>query len=124
VDNSVWIVFALLLMVTLWENYNNKRFEIHRHIKKLIKSEKSKERQGMIDIIKDFIGKECIISTMKSDVIGVVESVQDNWVRVKTTANEASDGNTSDIINIDYISRIRLFPRKKTGKKKTFWGYA
>ncbi len=68
----------------------------------------------MNEIIKEFIGKECIIYTFQTQIIGVIERIQDNWIYVK------SDNNV-EIINLEYISRIREYPRKKNGKKKAIF---
>ncbi|MDR0813880.1 MAG: hypothetical protein LBO63_07820 [Oscillospiraceae bacterium] len=108
-----WISF-LPLIIVLWEAYNDDQREKWRHIHKRIISKKAGKTRAMSEIIKEFIGKECIISTMKAEVVGVVESVQDNWIKVHSAKK---DGGT-DIINVEYVSRIREYPRSKYGKKK------
>lgn len=66
----------------------------------------------MSEMIKEFIGKECIVYTFQNQVTGVIEKVEGNWISIKKD-------NTYEILNIEYISRIREYPRKKSGKKKS-----
>lgn len=65
----------------------------------------------MNEIVKGYIGKDCIIYTFQSQVTGIIETVENNWISVKTKSGE-------EIINMDFISRIRAYPLKKNGKKK------
>lgn len=69
----------------------------------------------MNEIIKNFIGKECFIHTFQTQLVGTIESLEDNWISIK-------NANGLEIVNIDYISRIREFPRNKKGKKKFIIG--
>ena len=86
--------------------------EWRKHIIKKIKNKKE-GRIEMNEIIKNFIGKECLIYTFQTQIVGVIESLENNWISVRT-------GNSSEIVNIDYISRIREHPKNKKGKKKSF----
>ena len=66
----------------------------------------------MNHMIEKFIGKDCLISLGSgSNADGVVKSVSDNWVEL-----ESKDG--LQAVNIDYISRIREYPKNKNGKRK------
>ena len=68
----------------------------------------------MNEIIDQYIGKDCLIYTMNSsNVSGVVTAVKDGWVSV-------DNGTDLDAVNLDYIVRIRVYPRDKKGKRKTF----
>lgn len=74
----------------------------------------------MNELVKEYIGKECIIalcseSSISGERIGTVTRIVDNWVEIKI------NGGTTEIINLDYISRFREYPRKKNGKKKEFF---
>ncbi|MDR0920183.1 MAG: hypothetical protein LBM93_13210 [Oscillospiraceae bacterium] len=72
----------------------------------------------MNETVKKFIGKDCLINTVNSTVDGVIESVEDNWVFLKVSEKYNS---TLDMINIEYISRIREYPTDKNGKRKTIF---
>lgn len=67
----------------------------------------------MKELAKRFIGKECIINTMNGNQItGVVKEATDGAVLLDSNGN-------IEAVNIDYIMRIREYPRKKNGKKKS-----
>lgn len=66
----------------------------------------------MAGIVENYIDKECIIYTMNSQVSGFIKEVKDGWIVVDT-------GNDKDIINLQYVIRIREYPKNKKGKKKT-----
>lgn len=99
----------------LLTQYQTQKREKQRHILKAIKVHKRKGGIDMSEIIKRFIGKECFITTMNENVMGMVETVEDNWVIVSSIGNKTGG---IEIINIDYISRIREYPKNKKGKKK------
>ena len=63
----------------------------------------------MYELLKRFIGKKCNISIINSSagILGTITEVQDNWVIVDT------DSNGIDAINIDYITQISEWERKK-----------
>ena len=69
-------------------------------------------RKHMQELIQDFIGKECIVYTYQYQLCGTVEKVEDHWLALRN-----KDG--VEVINLDYICRIREYPRKKNGKKKS-----
>ncbi|MGL4336038.1 MAG: DUF6897 domain-containing protein [Turicibacter sp.] len=66
----------------------------------------------MNEIIKNYVGKECIIYTLSQQISGTIETIETNWIVVKTNSGE-------EIINVDFIIRIREYPLTKKGKKKT-----
>lgn len=70
----------------------------------------------MTDLIEKYLNKECLIYTMGtisgSPVTGTIKEIQDGWITIE-------NGGTEEILNIDYIVRIREYPRTKRGKKKS-----
>ena len=73
----------------------------------------------MGEILDLFIGKDVIIYTINdssSVVRGNVESVTDKWVTVKTL-----DSGETQVINLEYVIRVREHPRDKNGKLKTIF---
>lgn len=69
----------------------------------------------MSEVFNRYIGKDCVIylSNSSSNVMGCrVNGVSDNWLTV-----ESRDG--VEIINVDYIIRIKEHPVNKNGKKKS-----
>jgi hypothetical protein len=84
-------------------------------LQKVILRRIKNRKEGLIEmneIIKNFIGKECLIYTFQTQVSGVIESLENNWISVRS-------GDSSEIVNIDYISRIREYPKNKKGRKKS-----
>ena len=67
----------------------------------------------MKELAKRFIDKECIIYTFNSQLEGVViKEVGDGAVLIEKNG-------TLEAVNLDFVSRIREYPRKKNGKKKS-----
>lgn len=70
----------------------------------------------MKELAKQFIGKECIIYTITSNdgnVQGVIKEVGDGGMIIERKFGE------SEIINLDFVTRIREYPKNKNGKKKS-----
>ena len=69
----------------------------------------------MKELAKQFIGEECIIYTIASNdgsIQGVIKEIEDGGMVI-----ERSYGGR-EIVNLDFVTRIRQYPRKKNGKKK------
>lgn len=74
-----------------------------------------KENIVMKELAKQFIGEECIIYTITSydgSVQGVIKEINDGGMIIEKKTGER------EIINLDFITRIREYPKKKNGKKK------
>ncbi len=65
----------------------------------------------MFELAKTFIGKECFVYTVNSQLTGTVKEVTEGALLL-------DNGKESEILNLDYIVRIREYPRTKNGKKK------
>lgn len=68
----------------------------------------------MKELAERFINKECIIYTFDGghQYIGVIKEVTDGAILVE------KDG-MPEAINLDFIVRIREYPKNKNGKKKS-----
>ena len=66
----------------------------------------------MLELAKRFMGEFCLIYTVNSQVAGVIEQVTEGGGLI-------SDGANQDVINLDYIIRIRKYPVNKKGKRKS-----
>lgn len=104
--NAYLIPFFLLLIIILGERRKEKQFQIIKKIKS------KKGRTLMTELINNYINKECLIYTMNSQITGVVKSVNEGWISVETATNV-------EIVNLDYVIRIREYPKNKNGKKKS-----
>lgn len=70
----------------------------------------------MKELAKQFIGEECIVYTITSNdgsVQGIIKEISDSGLLIERKSGE------QEIINLDFVTRIRQYPRKKNGKKKT-----
>jgi hypothetical protein len=67
---------------------------------------------NMNELMHKYIGKEVIIYTGLSSVSGTLTKIEDSWAELETVTG-------SQILNLEYISRIREYPRNKKGKKSS-----
>ena len=82
-------------------------------IKKLMKKRNAKENTQMKELAKRFIDQECLIYTFNGNQInGTVKEVGDSALLVES-------GDTLEAVNLDFVMRIREYPKKKNGKKKS-----
>ena len=65
----------------------------------------------MTTLAQRFIGKECIVYTLEHQVIGVIKEVAEGAILL-----ESKD--SVQAVNIDFVMRIREYPKKPNGKKK------
>lgn len=110
--NGSYIAVLVLLFVVIipWIN-RQKRLAVIKHIKN---KKYNKENNAMKELAKQFIGKECIIYTVTgtdSVIKGTVKEVTDGGIVV-----EKKDG--TEAVNLEYVARIREWPRNSKGKKK------
>ncbi len=65
----------------------------------------------MVEAAKKFIDKECYIYLLNGELAGTIREVTDHAMLVETKTD-------SQLINLDFVIRIREYPRNKKGKKK------
>lgn len=82
--------------------------------KKIIEKRKLEDNKEMIELAKKFIGKECIIYAFDNNhqFDGIIKEVSDSAILLEKSGN-------LEAINLDFVIRIREFPRNKKGKKKS-----
>lgn len=100
-------IIAILLIVFITER-NQKR----AILKKLIHKRGTEDRIQMLELAKRFIDKECIIYTFNGQIIGTVKEISDGAILLAGKDSE-------EAINIDFVVRIRVYPKSKKGKKKS-----
>lgn len=68
----------------------------------------------MKELAKKFIDKECIIASFDGNhqYDGIIKEVTEGAILIE------KDGNI-EAINLDFVIRIREYPRNKKGKKKS-----
>lgn len=75
----------------------------------------NKEILVMKELARQFIGEDCIIYTITSNdgsLQGVIKEIDDGGMLIERNSGER------EIVNLDFVTRIREYPRKKNGKKK------
>lgn len=68
----------------------------------------------MVELAKRFIGKECLIYAFDSNhqFQGTIKEVSDGAILIE-------NGGAIEAVNLDFVIRIREFPKNKKGKKKS-----
>ena len=80
---------------------------------KIIEKRKKGNNIEMVELAKKFIGKECLIYSFDSkQYTGIIKEVADDAILIE------NDG-AIVALNLDFVLRIREFPRNKKGKKKS-----
>ena len=109
----IWIVVFLFLLTFISRKRTSAA--ILRRIKRKNQNE---ENTVMKELAKRFIGEECIIYTLVSfdgALQGVIREVEDGGMIVEKASGER------EAVNLDYVVRIRQYPRKKNGRKKNIF---
>ena len=112
-DSLYLILLALFLLVIIPWIMRQMRLAAVRHI--LNQKKQNKENSEMKELAKRFIGEECIIYTITSNdgsVQGVIKEIDDGGMVIEKKTGEL------EIVNLDFVTRIREYPRKKNGRKK------
>ena len=107
------ILLALLLLVIIPWITRRRRMAAIRQF--LDRKRENKENGEMKELAKRFIGDECIIYTITSNdgsLQGVIREIGNGGMVVEKKSGEL------EIVNLDFVTRIRQYPRKKNGKKK------
>ena len=66
----------------------------------------------MLELAKRFIDKECIIYTFHNQLEGVIKEISGNALMIEKKG-------MLEAVNLDFVVRIREYPKKKNGKKKS-----
>lgn len=112
-DSLYLILLALFLLVIIPWIMRQRRLAAVRHI--LNQKKQNKENSEMKELAKRLIGEECIIYTITSNdgsVQGVIKKIDDGGMVIEKKTGEL------EIVNLDFVTRIREYPRKKNGRKK------
>ena len=68
------------------------------------------DKKEMTELAKRFIGKECLIYALDKQFTGTIREVSEGAVLIE---NEGS----TEAINLEFVLRIREYPRNKKGKR-------
>ena len=82
-------------------------------IQQILKKRNTGECTKMVELAKRFIEKECLIYTFNGNQIdGVVKEVSGGALLLEKNG-------VTEAVNLDFIVRIREYPKNKNGKKKS-----
>lgn len=99
-NSSTYIVIFVLIYLVIQKRKKRKLCALN-----ILRRKKGK--QIMLELAKTLIGKECVIFTISdTNVCGVLEAVSGNAIRVRGKKS-------TEIINLDFVVRIRELPAKK-----------
>ena len=107
------ILLAVFLFVIIPWITRRRKLAAVRHI--LNQKKQNKENREMKELAKRFIGEACIIYTITSNdgsVQGLIKEIDDGGMVIEKKTGEL------EIVNLDFVTRIREYPRKKNGRKK------
>lgn len=69
----------------------------------------------MLELAKRFVGKECLVYAFDSTITGTIVEITDGAILVENKGN-------IEAVNIDFVVRIKEYPKGKNGKKKIVVG--
>ena len=101
----------LLFFVVFRQRSEQKTAAVVRHIKN-----RKKETEAMEALAKQFTGKECIIYTINSNdgsIAGIIREVSGSGMLIEDARGQLQ------AVNLEYVTRIREYPRNKKGKKES-----
>lgn len=112
---SYQITFIVMLLVVFWilQSKKRKNAAIINHRR----NHKNKEIFKMKELAQQFVGKECLIYTVASDTNaekGMIKEITENGILLNYNGNLQA-------INLEYVTRIREWPKDAKGKKKVFF---
>jgi len=106
---SSYLPILIMILILLWMLRGQRAVAA----KKAVEHRKKERTTEMVELAKRFVGKDCIISAFDSNhqFDGIIKEVTDGAVLIE------KDGKL-EAINLDFVIRIREYPRNKKGKKK------
>ena len=102
----IFLLFVIIFIVLR----NRKRIIA----KKTIERKRNGDKNKMKELAKRFIDKECVITSFDNGKTfdGIIREVTDGALLIE------KDGK-AEAINLDFVIRIREYPKNKNGKKKS-----
>ncbi len=96
-----------MLLLIIYETQQNQKTVI----KNMLNKRKAEDKK-MFELAQKFLGKECILYTFNTQIVGTIKEVNEGGVLIEKSGTE-------EAVNFDFIVRIREYPRRKNGKKKS-----
>ena len=108
---TTYMAIIMMWVIIFWVLFRNRKAVI---VRKIIKKRQMEGNTEMKELAKRFIDKECVISAFDSNhqFEGIIKEVTDGALLIE------KDGKI-EAINLDFVIRIREYPKNKNGKKKS-----
>ncbi len=108
---STYVPIIVLWIIIFITFCNTRRAAI---IRKVIKKRRLGENTEMKELATKFIDKDCVIYSFDGgrQYTGVIKEVTDGAILIEKAGKV-------EVINLDFVIRIREYPIKKNGKKKS-----
>lgn len=98
-----YFVPIFMLFLILYLSRRNREMLARR----VVTNKRMENREKMFEAAKKFIGKKCVVYTFNSDYVsGTVKDVTGGAIILDRKGNE-------EIINLDFVTRIKESPEKK-----------
>ncbi len=104
---TIYFLLFLPAVIALIQQKKNKDWVIQ-----YFKLKHRKDDYIMREVATKFIDKECLIYLLNGQVNGIIREVIDNSLLIETPTDR-------QIVNLDFVIRIREYPKNKHGKKKS-----
>lgn len=115
-NSTAWIFIVCIMPALIVLSRNQRRVKlvaITRAKRKNELKKLNKEKPDMEELAKKFIGKDCVIYTVidaSATINGVIKEVEGGGMLVENKKG-------LQIVNLEYVTRIREYPVNKKGKK-------
>ena len=103
--DSVYFLLALAIILALFWTAKQRRIAAIRHVL-------NRKRNGGKDKAMEELARQFIVTSTDSSIQGTVKDVTDGGIVLE------KDGNV-EAVNLEYVTRIREYPRNAKGKRKT-----
>lgn len=107
------VIGLLLVAMIIWHGQKKKKAVI-AHRAAYAEQKKGKEMKALAE---KFIGKDCLVYTMASNTEaekGILREVTESGLLLENEGNYQA-------INLEYVTRIREWPKNAKGKKKSIF---
>ena len=109
-------IIVLLIILALWIYSRRSTAAATR----VVRRKRGKKRGVFMErLAQQFINKDCLIYTLNSGsfgdgtIQGTIVEISENGMLIRDGAGQLQ------VLNLEYVTRIREFPRNKKGKKKS-----
>jgi hypothetical protein len=105
---ATYIPIIFLWIIVIWTIYSQRQSLI---VKKLIEKRKREGNKEMKELALRFLEKDCVIYVFNNQQFeGVIKEVTDGAILIEKDEK-------LEAINLDFVVRIREYPKNKKGKK-------